>query len=449
MRRLLSWFASRPVWLVLVIVVAFLFVFFLASVELMHYTESTAFCTLCHTMDPEKTAYEISPHQNVDCGTCHIGPGAVPAVQAKLASVRYLWTYPLNLYERPIPSPIPSLPPVEVACEQCHWSQKPYAERFLEINRFAEDEANTLSRTYLLLKIGGGAELEGLGEGIHWHTENIVRYRAVDAELQEIPWAQVEIGGVITDYIASDTTLTTAEIEALPVREMGCIDCHNRATHVFLSPAEAIDQAMATGQLDTSLPYLKREALRLLEPFYETQDAAAETIASELESFYAAQYPDIEASAVTAAAATLADLYQQIKFPEMKTDWRAHPDNIGHKDYPGCYRCHDGQHFDEVGESIRLDCNICHGIPQVVARGVIPPLISTTRSPIRSPLRPATHQSTDWVIRHQDEPDPATSCSMCHGTENEGGSDDSSFCANSACHGTTWEFAGLGPDVPE
>lgn len=446
-RRLANLLARCPAWLIAVGVVVFLFLFFLGSVELLHYTESTAFCTSCHTMDPEEIAFEISPHQNVDCGTCHIAPGALPAVQAKIASLRYLWTYPLNLYERPIPSPVHTLPPVEVACEQCHWSQKPYAERLLEIDHFAEDEANSRSRTYLLLKISGRSESEGLGEGIHWHTENTVRYRAADDKLQEIPWVQIEIDGVITDYIASDTSLTSAEIEELPVREMDCIDCHNRATHVFLPPAKAIDQAMARGQLDTSLPYLKREGVRLLEPFYETQDAAVETIAGELESFYAAEYPDIEASAVKAAAATLADVYQQIKFPEMKTDWQAHPDNIGHKDYPGCFRCHDGQHLNEEKESIRLDCNICHNIPQVVARGVPPPLITPLRSPVKSPLRPASHQDTDWITRHQDEFD--ASCSMCHDASNEGGSDDSSFCANSACHGTTWIFAGLEPIVPQ
>ena len=59
MRRLLSWFASRPVWLTVLIVVLFLFLFFLASVEWLHYSESTAFCTACHTMNPEKTVYVL------------------------------------------------------------------------------------------------------------------------------------------------------------------------------------------------------------------------------------------------------------------------------------------------------------------------------------------------------------------------------------------------------
>lgn len=440
MQRPLNWFYSRPVWLMVVIVVAFLFVFFIASVELLHYTESTAFCTSCHTMDPEKTVYQISPHQNVDCGTCHIGPGALPAVQAKLASVRYLWSYPLNLYERPIPSPVKSLRPVEVVCEQCHWPQKFYTDRLLEINRFADDEANSRVRTYLLLRTGGGSESEGLGKGIHWHIENIVRYRAADERLQDIPWVEVEVDGVTTEYVASDTPLAEEDIAALPLREMDCIDCHNRATHIFPTPAEAVDVAMTRGQLDPGLPYLKQEGVRLLEPFYESPQVVSETIASELKAFYADQYPDIDEGSVMEAAAALAGLYQQIKFPDMQTDWQAHPNNIGHKDYPGCFRCHDGQHFSSARESIRLECNICHNIPQVVAEGDPPPLIS----PASAVLEPVSHQDTNWIARHRSEFD--RTCSVCHDTSNAGGADDSSFCANSACHGTQWVFAGL--DAP-
>jgi nitrate/TMAO reductase-like tetraheme cytochrome c subunit len=439
-RRPSNLLTGRSVWLIAIGAVVFLFLFFLGSVELLHYTESTAFCTSCHTMDPEKTAYEISPHQNVDCGTCHIGPGAMPAVQAKIASVRYLWTYPLNLYERPIPSPVRSLRPVEVVCEQCHWPQKFYTDRLLEINHFAEDETNSRSRTYLVLKTGGGSEREGLGKGIHWHIENIVRYRATDEQLQDLPWVQVEIDGVVTEYVASDTTLTEAEIAALPMREMDCIDCHNRATHVFFSPAAAMDQALTRGQVDTNLPYLKREGVRLLTPFYETQGAATETIVSELASFYATKYPAVEKATVEGAATTLANLYQQIKFPEMKADWQAHPNNIGHKDFPGCFRCHDGQHFNSKKESIRLECNICHNIPQVAAEGAPLPLIS----PAKTIPEPASHQGSNWIARHRGEFDPT--CSVCHDTSNAGGGDDSSFCANSACHATEWRFAGL--DAP-
>jgi hypothetical protein len=440
LQRLLSRFPGRRLWLLVLGVLVFLFLFFLGSVELLDYSESVAFCTSCHTMDPEKTVYQTSPHQNVSCGTCHIGPGAVPAVQAKLASVRYLWEYPLNLYTRPIPSPVHSLRPVEVVCEQCHWPQKFYTDRLLEISHFAEDEANTRSDIYLLLKTGGGTLREGQGKGIHWHIENVVRYRAADDQFQDIPWIQTEIDGVTTVYTASNTTLTPDQIAALPVRQMDCIDCHNRATHVFQSPSDALDQALANGQLNADLPDIKREGVKLLAPFYASQDAGAQTIAADLKAFYTAQYPAAPAAEVDKAAAVLGDLYRQIKFPDMKTDWRVHPNNIGHKDSAGCFRCHDGQHFTQDKQSIRLECNICHTIPQVVTKGSPPPLIA----PIPSVPEPPTHQDSNWIAQHHNAFNKT--CSVCHDTANAGGSDNSSFCSNSACHGTKWQFAGL--DAP-
>jgi len=49
-------------------------------------------------------------------------------------------------------------------------------------------------------------------------------------------------------------------------------------------------------------------------------------------------------------------------FPEMKLDWRTHPNNIGHLYSEGCFRCHDGQHVSKEGKVIARDCNSCHTI---------------------------------------------------------------------------------------
>ena len=40
------------------------------------YTNSPPFCgSTCHTMPPEYTAYQVSPHARVQCVECHIGRG--------------------------------------------------------------------------------------------------------------------------------------------------------------------------------------------------------------------------------------------------------------------------------------------------------------------------------------------------------------------------------------
>jgi hypothetical protein len=119
-----------------------LFGLFLGGIAVFDWSESTPFCSLCHVMKPEVTAYKSSPHSRVDCGTCHVGPGPIPAVQAKFANARYLWQAPTGLYPRPIPSPITGLRPVEVVCEQCHWPEKFYEDRLLTLSRYAQDEGS-------------------------------------------------------------------------------------------------------------------------------------------------------------------------------------------------------------------------------------------------------------------------------------------------------------------
>jgi hypothetical protein len=260
-------------------VVVFLFLFFLASVTLLEYSESTAFCSSCHIMKPEVTVYESSPHARTECGSCHIGPGAWPAVQGKLASARYLWVYPLNLYERPVPSPIKSLRPVEVVCEQCHWPQKFYDDRYVMKPDYARDERNSLTRTQLLLRTGGGLRSAGQGRGIHWHIENPVYYIATDEKLQDIPWVQAEFNGVTTEYISVDWNLTPEFIAKAEKHKMDCVDCHNRATHVFRNPDEALNSALNAGLIAADLPYIKREGMKVLEKSYGTEEEAAKSIA--------------------------------------------------------------------------------------------------------------------------------------------------------------------------
>ena len=86
------------------------------AVELM---ESVEFCgTTCHkVMSPEYTTYLRSPHARVRCTQCHIGPGADWFVQSKLSGSWQLVSVALNLYPRPIPTPVHNLRPSRETCE--------------------------------------------------------------------------------------------------------------------------------------------------------------------------------------------------------------------------------------------------------------------------------------------------------------------------------------------
>jgi nitrate/TMAO reductase-like tetraheme cytochrome c subunit len=416
----------------------FLFLFFLGSLSLVHYTESTAFCSSCHVMKPEVTVYRESPHARTECGACHIGPGAWPVVEAKLASARYLYVYPLNLYERPIKSPIVSLRPVEYVCEQCHWPQKFYEDRLVTLPSYAQDEKNSLSQTVLVLKTGGGREASGQGRGIHWHIENPVYYVATDEKRQDIPWVRAEFGGKVTEYLSTDSRLTPDKIAQMEVRKMDCVDCHNRATHVFRRPVEALDDALARGLIPAELPFIKQQGGAVLEKTYATEAEGAAAVAS-VEEFYRTKYPDLYAQrgvAVKQAVAGLQALFDQTQFPFMNANWQTHPNNIGHKDFPGCFRCHDGKHLSSANEAIRLECNICHNVPQVAGPGQPLPAVQ-----LAAAQEPDSHRSTTWLARHRFQFN--ATCTACHTVDNPGGSDNTSFCANSACHASAWKYVGL------
>jgi hypothetical protein len=130
-----------------------------------------------------------------------------------------------------------------------------------------------------------------------------------------------------------------------------------RASHDFLSPDDAVDAAIHAGLLDRSLPWVRSNVVATLTAPYKTTDEALEKIATSLRASYA------KTAGVDGMVAEAQQIYQDNFFPEMKTDWTVHPDNIGHKIWSGCFRCHDGNHTTADGKQvISADCNLCHTI---------------------------------------------------------------------------------------
>jgi hypothetical protein len=210
------------------------------------------------------------------------------------------------------------------------------------------------------MKIGGGDPEFGKAEGIHWHMNinNRVEYIPTDHERQQIPWVRVtDPEGNVTVYESQSDPLPPEAVEVSEIRQMDCIDCHNRPSHIYDPPARAVNLAMSTGRISTDLPYIKRTATAILTSEYETTAMALTVIEDSL----AAEYSDWENPAeVTEATNAVQAIYQDNFFPEMKVDWQVYPDNLGHTIFPGCYRCHDGQHVSSQGEVISKDCNSCH-----------------------------------------------------------------------------------------
>jgi len=334
------------------------------SYQAYHFTESVTFCgELCHSvMSPEYTAYRESPHARVTCAECHVGSGA------KLSGVYQIYSVLFQKFPRPIPTPVHSLRPAQETCEQCHWPEKFFGAQLKIITRFGHDEKNSVRQIRSLLRTGGGSPTTGITAGIHWHMNigNEVWYGASDPQRQKIPWVRIkDRQGRVTEYFDRSAKLTQEELKKLDIRRMDCIDCHNRPSHIFHDPDSAVDQALLTGQIDATLPYVKREAVRVLSQGYPNTDAAREGIATGLDVFYLKQYPKVyqaQRSAIQKAIGEVQRIYRTNIFPEMKVDWRTHPDNIGHTLYPGCFRCHEGNHVSREGKVLRKDCQLCHTI---------------------------------------------------------------------------------------
>ncbi|MHB1130945.1 MAG: cytochrome c3 family protein [Chloroflexota bacterium] len=344
-----------------------------AAYQAYTFMETTTFCgETCHAvMQPERVAYLDSPHARVTCVSCHIGPGASWWVRSKASGVGQVFAVVLNNYPRPIPTPLENLRPARDTCETCHWPEQFYGDRIVSHTRYQTDEGNTAQQTSLIVKTGGASAHAGLSTGIHWHVDprNEVLYVATDDKRQEIPWVGWrQPDGTLIEYTSTDKPISADELQSHERRVMDCIDCHNRPTHIFYSPDAAIDRELAAGRIDPTLPFAKKNAVELIQRQYPSQEEARRAIAADWEAMYRDSQPQVyaaKAAAVKGSATAVADAYTRNIFPQMNVTWGTYHSNIGHQEWPGCFRCHDGKHVSSTGRAIRNDCTLCHSRPQV------------------------------------------------------------------------------------
>ena len=366
------------------------------SYQTYHYSESVQFCgEVCHhAMNPEFVAHQRSAHAQISCAECHVGSGAMGFVHAKLNGTRQLVGYITDDYARPIPAPARNMPLAQDVCVKCHWPEKAHGNVVRGYNHFLSDKENTPYSVRLLLRVTEPRAGGGVG-GIHWHAGRgeKVEYYAVDPKRQEIPWMRV------TNLADGSTRVFRAadfkdEPPVTAIRTMDCMDCHNRPAHTYPSANASVEQALAAGTLSSKLPYVKREAVKaMIQDDIATDADAPEKIEAYLRKKYA------EKPEVSAASDEVKRIFASTMFPERKADWREYPDNIGHKDSLGCFRCHDNKHLDSAGKTLRAnDCNSCH---TVLSQGQGAEL--------------ALVDARGLEFKHPDgELDPELSCSDCH-----------------------------------
>ena len=253
------------------------------------YSESTTFCgAVCHSaMNPEFTTYQRGAHARVACVECHVGPGASAFINAKINGTHQLIAFTLNNYHRPIDTPVKNLRPARDTCEKCHWPQKFDGNVDVAFDHYLSDKKNTAYTVRLLLHVNSGHPGSPIG-GIHWHVspDSKVEYYATDEKRQQIAWMRVtnRKDGSVREY---RTDAFKGEPPAAAIREMDCIDCHNRPAHKFPTANEAVERSMALGTLSTNLPFIKRNAVAaMLQKDITTSAAAPQKIADFLTSKY-------------------------------------------------------------------------------------------------------------------------------------------------------------------
>lgn len=340
--------------------------FGLMSARTLTFMDQPNFCgTACHTvMNPEWVTYQQSPHARVKCVECHVGEGAQAVIDSKLNGLWQIISVTFDLYEKPIPTPVHQLRPARETCEKCHWPSKHYGRRLQTMVTHDFDKESTPEFTTLILKVD--ATREPAKAGIHWHIadENEVRYTSVNDEREEIIWTDVMLpDGSRRRY--NNIDLEYEQDADLDIRTMDCVDCHNRATHIYEDPERAVDERIRAGEISRKLPYIKREALEALTIDYPDTASAIRGMESHLTNFYQRNYPEVlskQADDLESAIESLRGCYRRNIHPEMNITWGAYESHIGHEGDGGCFRCHNPAMEDDEGNTIDYDCTLCHSI---------------------------------------------------------------------------------------
>jgi len=122
---------------------------------------------------------------------------------------------------------------------------------------------------------------------------------------------------------------------------------------------------MFAGLISGALPNAKKKGLELLKASYGTREAAAARIPQAFEEFYQQKYPAIygqHQKEVSEGGKEVLAIWDRNIFPAMNVTWGKYPLNIGHTDFPGCFRCHDDAHTSADGRKVTQDCNACHSV---------------------------------------------------------------------------------------
>jgi nitrate/TMAO reductase-like tetraheme cytochrome c subunit len=415
------------------------------GVEAVHYSESTEFCTLCHPMAPQERTHAMGPHSSVECGTCHVKPGLMGFVEAKWGGTKELYHLVKDTYPRPVHGHRDKLPHVDTMCTTCHstasLTEGQGSVQLMLRTAYASDRNNSERALSMAMRTDTDERSTASGEdagpgGIHWHVGRDVRYVVGDDPMATIDLitytrrdgkARTFIGAPQLGVAHEATQVIARLSRGVAWQTMDCIDCHNRVGHEAPDPTTVVDAAIARGAIDQGLPYIRRDAVALLTDQYETPEQAHRAFEEYAED-HRARYPlrtDKLEAALDRAIATIRATSAVIVDPGLAVSATTYANNIGHQASPGCFRCHDGAHYEVVDgqvtkSAIASACTTCHTFPKSGDQAA---------AAVSLGGKPKSHAETLWVFSHkgsvQRTNPEGTTCATCHAT---------SHCTT--CHGS-------------
>ncbi|NQT98062.1 MAG: NapC/NirT family cytochrome c [Candidatus Marinimicrobia bacterium] len=351
--------------ILLLTIINAVFLGFLAT-RMLSFMDEPHFCgTACHSvMDPEWQTYQASPHANVKCVDCHVGEGADALVESKINGIWQMISVTFDLYEKPIPTPVHNLRPARETCETCHWPAKFYGKQLKTIVSYDNNQMLTPSYTTLSIKID--TRIDEPNPGVHWHIDDKIKvyYATIDDKRQKILWVEVERLDGSRDKFFNRKSVAQRE-DKLKIREMDCVDCHNRATHIYQDPVRAVDDLLSRGIIPPGIPFIKREAVAAIKIKSSDKEIGLNLVEQHLVQFYRDNYPDILNSRSVDIDKTVHELqkvYARNIHPQMNIRWGVYPSNLGHKSNGGCFRCHTPDMINDDGKAVSYDCTLCHFI---------------------------------------------------------------------------------------
>ena len=316
---------------------------------MLPFSESTTFCTTCHTMEPQGKAHEAGAHADVPCGECHVTPTAEGWIRAKIGGTKELYALVTNTYPRPIDSPerylsvdvtdrphaadfTRKIPPVTDSCLRCHQAKtlakEPPPIKLIVNTQYMKDETNTKQVVSVTLRPSAlsptAADVTDLTENseqagvvsVHWHYfKNLKIYQseATNGPIELMQFTNTK-GQVVSFIDAAEIGVTNSVSEdiqrlenKLSSRPIDCIDCHNRVGHAIPSVDASLNAAIEEGVISTKLPFVRRDAEKLLSARYESVDAA-ESAVDKWAARYRVEHPTAATSLVNAAVSGIKKL---------------------------------------------------------------------------------------------------------------------------------------------